>query len=665
MRSIGWYFLGLLFFIASCEAERSLSLTSPSARMDFASEDFFAAPWPSEHLRDASGRVDVSRFSAGSNRLVAAIVGALAQASGFGTTSGIQITWTDPIDPASLQTQVPSGTPEDKVQLIAIDGPHRGQRVPIRVFVRDSSGPWGARNVLTALPVQGLPLAPQTLYALVVRKGLRTPEGRFFVQAPALRLLREGKAPAGLEGEALEAYRQALATLEELGLVGDDLLALAVFRTQDPTQVMRQAAARTLARIQPRRPFVRKELFDDYCVYESTAMVPVYQEGEAPYTTRGGAWQWDGDMLRLDHEEEARILLTLPRQPMPPEGFPLLLLIRTGAGGDRPLVERGPRAMRGAPAIRPGTGLALDLAKIGWAGISIDGPHGGLRNRTGGDEQFLVFNVQNPIALRDNLRQSALELVLLARSLEFFEIDASDCPGLENANVRFDLRFLSLLGHSMGASIAPLVAAVETRFRAIILSGAGASWIENILHKQSPVRAKAIAEALLGYRSSQEGLTESDPVLNFLQWGGEEADAAVYAPLILAHESPPHVLVFQGIVDTYIPPPVANALTLALQLDVAGPVIDKSEVRLSHFESVLDVLPLSGGRGLGYPVRGNQSKGGLSLTRVLTQHAEDGIEDGHEVLWQREEVRKQLRCFLHSLARGTPQVIDPSSPQCP
>jgi hypothetical protein len=44
------------------------------------------------------------------------------------------------------------------------------------------------------------------------------------------------------------------------------------------------------------------------------------------------------------------------------------------------------------------------------------------------------------------------------------------------------------------------------------------------------------------------------------------------------------------------------------------------------------------------------------VTAVLTQHREDGVEDGHEVVFQTETARRQYRCFLESLARGAPAV---------
>ena len=53
------------------------------------------------------------------------------------------------------------------------------------------------------------------------------------------------------------------------------------------------------------------------------------------------------------------------------------------------------------------------------------------------------------------------------------------------------------------------------------------------------------------------------------------------------------------------------------------------------------------------PASGNHG----GSTRVVVQHLDDGIEDGHEVVFQRQEPQVQYRCFLESwLDAGTPRV---------
>ena len=103
---------------------------------------------------------------------------------------------------------------------------------------------------------------------------------------------------------------------------------------------------------------------------------------------------------------------------------------------------------------------------------------------------------------------------------------------------------------------------------------------------------------------------------------------------------------FQGILDTYIPPPVANPESLALGLDLAGGALDES--LRDRFTPLDDLLSFSERSQITLPASAN--RGGA--TRVVVQHLEDGIEDGHEIMFQRSEPQLQYRCFLESLRAG-------------
>jgi pimeloyl-ACP methyl ester carboxylesterase len=215
-----------------------------------------------------------------------------------------------------------------------------------------------------------------------------------------------------------------------------------------------------------------------------------------------------------------------------------------------------------------------------------------------------------------------------------------------------DTSRLALFGHSMGATVAPLTLGLTDRYRAAILSGAGGSWIENVIHKESPLEVRPIAEAMLRYPAAGATLTEADPILSLLQYVGESADPPVWAPAIAAHA--PAILMFQGIVDSYILPPMANATTLSLGLDVAEPVLDADEPRLNAYAPIASVLDLGAG-GVLTPLP-SSDRG------AVVQIAEDGVEDGHEVAFQTARARELVRCFLQSVAVGTPQVGCPTDP---
>jgi hypothetical protein len=210
----------------------------------------------------------------------------------------------------------------------------------------------------------------------------------------------------------------------------------------------------------------------------------------------------------------------------------------------------------------------------------------------------------------------------------------------------------------MGATIAQPVMAKEPLYKAVVLSGAGASWLENIIFKKKPLDVKGVAEVLLNYGKHQRKLHRHDPAVSLVQWAGDSSDAPAYNRLLTGG----HVLMLQGIVDHYILPPIANATSLSLGLDLAGGAVDAATEELAPFDPLNELLAFSGRGEKAYPVRGNQD----GRTLVVVQHREDGVEDGHEVMFQLEGPKVQYRCFLQSLAEtGVPTVVEPAATACP
>ncbi|MBX3273425.1 MAG: hypothetical protein KF729_24390 [Sandaracinaceae bacterium] len=613
------------------------------------STSLYAHPFPDERMRGDDGTIEADRFPWGTGApLRAASVAALRGTDGFGTTAAILFPFEAPLDPSSLPSLEESVAPGASVALIDVDpsSPERGRHLPLDVRFLADAGPFGGTNLLVALPLPGVALAPETRYAAVVTTRARTLGGAL--------------APTDERGETA-AHEAARAELARLGIDGGSIAALAVLRTADPTRELRRALeqARGDARALSEAPRLVEE-HDAYCVYASELAVPVYQHGTPPYLTSGGAWARDADgALVLARYERARVWITVPRRADPSP--PLAVFVRAGGGGDRPLVDRGPGATPGAWAA--GRGPAVELAEAGWVGVSVDGPLGGARNLAGWDEQLAVFNALNLPALRDTVRQSALELALLPHALADTILDTRGCAGAAPATALAS-DDLALVAHSTGATIAPLAAAVEPRYRALVLSGAGASWLRQIVHKRSPVPMRPLAEHLLGYTGRGVTLREHDPILSLLSWAGEVADPIAYARAL---DPSVHVLVFQGVRDTYIPPPIANPMALAFGLELAGDALDAESER-----PVLGDLALVGRGARALPA---SPSSGQAL-RVVVQHPEDGVEDGHEALFQQPAARRQLRCFLETLRGGAPVLVDPvpldpvlrdggaSSPEC-
>jgi pimeloyl-ACP methyl ester carboxylesterase len=629
---------------------------------------FFDAPFPSDDLIKSDGTIDISAFP---NPQVVPLVDLAkqmidGQAKGFASEGGIFFTTTGTIDLLQLPTMAQSITASSSVMLVNVTktSPDYLKPVPIEVTFTVDGGPFGAPNLLGMLPLQGAPLRPNETYAAVVRTEAGVSQSSEMAQIIA------NHAPTNMSAAVLAEDQSALSALASIDIPNSDVAGLAVFTTADPTADFSAVQNAMLAAPlpTPTAPFHQTDLFDNFCVYSTTIGMPDYQSGTPPFSDTGGNWAYDasGNPI-LQRTEPSNFVVTIPRSPMPAAGYPMTIFIRTGGGGDRPLVDRGPQAVTNGPPIAPGTGPALYFAMSGFAGASVDGPLGGLRNTTNGNEDFLIFNIFNPPALRDSIRESAVELVLFTHIMMATTLDVSDCAGagLNGAGgiASFDATHFGLMGHSMGATIAPLVVANEPKLSTLVLSGAGASWIENVIYKLQPLAVKPDMETLLGYAPLHRSLTETDPVLTLFQWAEEPADPLVYTRKFGAKPdasaTPRNILMEQGIVDHYIMPPIANATSLSLGLDLAGQPLDATTPEIASLPSLESELVYSGGIQIPLPVTSTQSHEQSATTAVVIQHPADGIEDGHEIVFQTDPPKREYRCFLLSSLTGTPRVPAP------
>ncbi len=631
--------------------------------MDFSSADFWAAPFPSDHRVGSDGTVDLGAFPNPSNDIpVSQLVTMVSHvARGFSVTGGAFVSFTDDLDEASLPGLTESVGTSATVFLTAVsDGaPDAGVRVPVYVSFDADGGPYGAPHLLSAVPLGGMVLRAHESYALVVTRDVHDVHGAALGQAAAVAALARGDVPEGMGSTVAASYTAALNALLAHGVETSNVAALAVYTTGDPGEELRVAARAVQKRPLPTTtsPPTKGDVYDGYCVYNAQIAMPDYQLGTPPYASTGGnlALAPDGSPIQ-QRLAPARVVLTVPRAAMPANGYPIATLVRTGAGGDRPLVDRGVQVVHDGPPKTAGSGPAMELATVGFAGAQVDGPHGGLRNVTNGDEQFLMFNVSNGLALRDNVRESALELSVFSAWLAALSFDASDCPGANAGPVKFDATKAVLIGHSMGATIAPLALDLTPGWKAALFSGEGGSYIENVMWKLLPLAVRPIMETLFGYGSLHRKLTRGDPALTLLQWAVEPADPIVVARNLVreprAGESPRQILMEQGIVDHYILPPIANAMTLALGLDLGGAELDTQNAELMarpELTPLSSVLAFGGRRPVTLPATANVGPG---TTALVIQHPADGIEDGHEVMFQTEPPKAEYRCFLQSFAKG-------------
>lgn len=568
---------------------------------------FWAAPWPDE------ARVPGAQLpNPGSTPLVDQL-NALASSFG-GVSSAVFLPTTHAIDPLTLpQSAAETLGDMSTIWVVATDAAGTTQRLAARVGVLNGAGPHAPPHAIVVQPLQGYPWPAGQSIAVYATTAIRTVDG-------------VALEPSGYSGDVPDATSPA------------SLAGVARFVTGRPTREFRDVVDDVFVRGALDAAWttvpVRTEDFGPICVFEGAVEFTQFQQGTPPFSTSGGQWAFDDAGQIIDGSRvTSRVWFSVPRDEAPLGGFGVVQFIRVGGGGDRPLIDRGVRDSEGFA--EPGTGLAVPFARAGFVGMQFDGPHGGPRNPTAADEQFLMFNINNPVALRDNVRQTALEVALLGDWLRQ-NAPLMACEGYTPAAL--DLDRYALFGHSMGATVAPIAATAIPDLDVLLLSGAGGSWIENVLHKQAPLAVRPLAETILELEPGT--LTQWDPALNLLQQVGEPADPQVYAAS-LASRDDLDVLMIQGIVDTYILPPIANAISLPLDLTLAGEALEATDPRTAGFDGFVQAnvnpdpqtsLPAVGKAGERFA--------------ILVQHVEDGIENGHEVAFQLGAARRQLRCML-------------------
>jgi hypothetical protein len=79
-----------------------------------------------------------------------------------------------------------------------------------------------------------------------------------------------------------------------------------------------------------------------------------------------------------------------------------------------------------------------------------------------------------------------------------------------------------------------------------------------------------------------------------------------------------------------------------------------------QYPSVAPLLDLAGRTRLDFPVQANRGM----ITAAVVQHLEDGIEDGHEIMFQLPAAQLQYRCFLETMLAGPPRIQPPTATSC-
>jgi hypothetical protein len=626
---------------------------------------FFDLPYPSDLRLDADGHPDLAGFpNPGEVELVEQLRRLAVDRKGFPTIPVGYFRFTDALGPRSPDDVVPAAVTAP-VLLVDVDpaSPDRGALLPTVAFTHPADQ-YVPANLLAVAARPGFVLHGGRQYAFVVTRALGDMKGKPLGVTGTMRALAAGKTPKGARGAAArDLYAPLLETLATIGVDAKQVAAATVFTTADVVADLGDISTR----LRDAYPVTIRDLAVDpddgatherFCELHGTVTYPQFQTGTPPFNT-GGRFSFGSDGLpEQQRDEDAPIVINLPKGEMPAGGYPLVVYFHGSGGLAAQVVDRGPVLVVGGPE-QKGLGPAHVLAAHGFATAGSALPINPERLPGAGETAYL--NMNNLEAFRDTFRQGAIEQRLFIEALRTLTIapDAiQPCTGVTlpagETAFRFNADDLFAQGQSMGGMYTNMISAIEPRIRAAVPTGAGGFWGYFILETSLIEGAKDLLVLILG---TDPDLTFMHPTLHLLETAWEPAEPLVFMPRLARRPLAGHPVrpIYEpvGLGDSYFPSTVYDAVVLAYGHKEAGTKV---------WPTMQDSLALAGLDGiLPYPVVNDvTAEAGDAYTGVVVQYEGDGIYDPHAIAFQLDTVKYQYGCFLKTmLDTGTATVLAP------
>ncbi|MCA9521858.1 MAG: hypothetical protein KC609_12830 [Myxococcales bacterium] len=535
---------------------------------------------------------------------------------GFGTNSAIYLRFDGRIDPNSLPDPAQSLLTTATVFLIDVDpeSPTRGERRPISIK-QYAANRYVKNYTVAALPFVGFPLRPNTQYALVVRRQLQDVNAQPLGVPEAFQALKRSENDGSTQALL---YKGVFDYLDGLGVLRADIAAMTVFRTGDPTKLMRPMATKvealesTYADVtidsaswdKAKQLIVINGSFNTVIVQKNTPPylppidVPNLSLDLDPDNTDGIA------LFDKSIQTSSAPLGTAPRL----ERIPFVLAIPGSAFDLATLTEK---TVTDIPLVlyAHGTGgsrnsvlnaVAQRLGELGIASFGIDQVMHGVRAHSetlldlglanlGLEEVVesgtLFFNPLNLHAAMGNVMQSAVDYIWQAKFLPQTPItvevtlDHDNDPNTTDVTLTrtliFDASRVYFMGHSQGSLFAPLLA-TSKRIKGLMLSAPGGHLASSLLTKTQPDKPIPIVKVIEYLVCDEEKPTIHHPLMSVFATLFEPVDAINFMRMInLEPESygAKHLFITQGTTDSYATPPTNEALTTAGRLRQVGPLL--------------------------------------------------------------------------------------------
>jgi hypothetical protein len=506
----------------------------------------------------------------------------------------------------------------------------------------------------------GAPLRPNTTYAAVVTRKLKTADAQDFERSPDFEAMLSDAAPA--DETALRAW-QAYAPLrtwiarDGAQFKAGDLLNAAVFTTAAPAEILPQLKAAVAAEGGPGlksltvcKAGVKSPCEDasgrgachdaqpGFIEIHGKLTLPIFQSGTAPYEKPedGGEIELtDAGRPRVNRNEDVCFALSVPQQAAPASGYPLTIYAHAVGGVFQEAMDEGGLASELAQGSAPAAVLAIEMPE-----------HGARRGNSQLSPQDLLANLQNPAAIRGNALQGAADL-WGAIALAKIGILAGPVDGQP---IRFDPKRLALFAQGQGAIHASIALAEDDSVTAAVLSSIPGHFSTTQLQRTKPASMAALLPLLLVDYDENGSLAGGlvNPMLALMQNAVDAADPINYADRLfrIGDDQGRDVFVVYGRNDHFSPDAAQEAFAKAAKLDAVKPDLTM------HFDD------------LDAPVQHNQRIGTDRRTVALRQYdpttapSVDGVpEDGHFVVQATQGAHADVVRFLTDALAGKPPTI--------
>lgn len=599
---------------------------------------FVAHPWPSDALVSRRG-IWLRHFEnpTESSTLDDYLKVISEETHAFATSAAMYVGFTGPIDPTKLPADPLAAAAKDAAVFVVdidADSPERGRRIPLRMEYAEIASTYLEPYNLSMLPPHGIQLLGDTTYALVVTNRVTDPAGVALEPAPLAHNAMYGGCEDSTADSIFSAFAPLRAYLDDAeDFVREDVVAASVFTTQAAVAELRALAS--VARAQPApvpTEWVSQGWNGARFRYDAVIELPGFQEGEVPYVALGDGGELardDNGDYTVTHQETTRVGFAIPASPMPPDGWPVVLYSH-GTGGSYESAFNGV--------------VADLLARRGIATAGYDQTLHGPRAPPRTSPEITFFNLFNPIAARDNIRQGCADGVVLTTMLESMTIPGSVTD--DGASVKFDPSRIIFLGHSQGGLVGSGFAAIDERPRAFVFSGLGAILSITLQERKDIVDFAALLTTLLRLPDG-ETLGDMHPVLNLIQTFIDRADPIAYADSYL--RDPPagarrDFLQVEGFLDFASPARGQEAFAAAARFPVIAPVH-----RVPAAAELLGLEPNDA------PATANVETAAGPITAGLIQYP----EETHFPIFDNSDARRRYLEFVKSVVdTGRAQIVE-------